>query len=401
MTVGTVGSADHVRSLKRCRAALVAAFLITGIGMSTWITRTPAIRDTMELSNAEMGLLLAAVAVGSVAGIASGNPLLAFRGARFVIGCGMLSMSTGVALTGVGTALQSGPVAAMGLALFGCGMAFGEIGQNVEAVGLETAMRRSMLPGLQGCYSIGVFAGGLTGVLANSLEIPVVTHLSAAALVVLGASAWLITRLPAATGTARTPHRGPEGGGSTGGGSPWIDRRLLVLGLIALVMALSEGAANDWLPLIVVDGFGHTPATGSLIYAFFGLAVAIGRFFGGPAIDQFGRIHVMRVSVLTAASGIALVAFAADLLLGGIGVLLWGLGTSLGFPIALSAAGDHPTHAARRVGLVVAVGYAGFLIGPPLLGFLAEHAGLRTAILVVLVAVVTALFFSRSVQKAD
>ena len=91
MTVGIVGSADHVRALKRCRAALVAAFLITGLGMSTWITRTPAIRDTMELSNAEMGLLLAAVAVGSVAGIALGNPFLAFRGVRFVVGCGMLS----------------------------------------------------------------------------------------------------------------------------------------------------------------------------------------------------------------------------------------------------------------------------------------------------------------------
>jgi len=167
-----------------------------------------------------------------------------------------------------------------------------------------------------------------------------------------------------------------------------------------LVMALSEGAANDWLPLIVVDGFGHTAATGSIIYAFFGLTVAIGRVCGGFAIDKFGRITVMRAGVLTAASGIALVAFAADLMLGGIGVLLWGLGTSLGFPIALSAAGDHPTHAARRVGLVVAVGYAGFLIGPPLLGFLAEYAGLRAAILVVLAAVVTALFFTKSVQKA-
>jgi hypothetical protein len=111
MTVGIVGSADHVRALKRCRAALVAAFLITGLGMSTWITRTPAIRDTMELSNAEMGVLLAAVAVGSVAGIALGNPFLAFRGARFVVGCGMLSMSTGVALTGLGTVLQFGPMA--------------------------------------------------------------------------------------------------------------------------------------------------------------------------------------------------------------------------------------------------------------------------------------------------
>ena len=130
MTVETVGSADHVRALKRCSAALVAAFLITGIGMSTWITRTPSIRDTMELSNAEMGLLLAAVAMGAVAGIASGNPFLAFRGARFLVGCGMLSMSTGVALTGLGTALQSGPTAAAALALFGCGMAWGEIGQT-------------------------------------------------------------------------------------------------------------------------------------------------------------------------------------------------------------------------------------------------------------------------------
>jgi MFS family permease len=368
--------------------------------MSTWVSRTPAIRDALDLSNSEMGLMLGAVSVGSVIGIASGNPLLARRGARFVVGFGMVSMAVGVALIGLGTALQLGLIVAVGLVFFGCGMGSGEIGQNVEAVKLETVVGRSMVPALQGCYSFGIFAGGLAGLVANSLHVPVMAHLLAVALLIVAGFAWLSTRLPAATGAKAKAVDGIHPAGPRGRRFVWIDRRLVVLGVIILGMALSEGSANDWLPLIVVDGFGQSAALGSIIYAFFGLAVAVGRFCGGAAIDRFGRAPVMRVSALTAAVGIACVASASNLWIGGFGVLLWGLGTSLGFPVALSAAGEDARHGAQRVGLVVAVGYSGYLVGPPLLGFLGEHAGLRAAILVVLVAVIVSLFFSKATAQS-
>ena len=177
----------------------------------------------------------------------------------------------------------------------------------------------------------------------------------------------------------------------------WRERRTLAIGVIVLGMALAEGSANDWLPLIMVDGFDLSAATASLVYAFFGLSMAIGRFSGGFFLDRFGRAPVMVVSALLAIAGIALVAFAPSAVLGAVGVLLWGIGASLGFPVALSAAGDDPLNSARRVSAVATAGYTAFLVGPPVLGFVGEHFTLRLAILLVMVLVAVSACFARAV----
>ncbi|MDA8440730.1 MAG: MFS transporter [Propionibacterium sp.] len=177
-----------------------------------------------------------------------------------------------------------------------------------------------------------------------------------------------------------------------------MDRRLLGLAVIILGMALAEGSASDWLPLIVVDGYGSSAAVGSMVFAFFGLAMAIGRLSGGRGIDRFGRAPIMRVSAVVAAAGIGVVMVAPTLWLGALGVLMWGLGCSLGFPVALSASGEDPRHAARRAGFVATAGYSAFLIGPPLLGFLGQRVGLRHAIGVVLVVVLATLFAAGSTR---
>ena len=172
----------------------------------------------------------------------------------------------------------------------------------------------------------------------------------------------------------------------------WLDRRVVGLAVIILGMALAEGSASDWLPLIVVDGYGSTAAVGSMVFAFFGFAMAIGRLSGGRGIDRFGRAPVMRVSAVVAAVGIAVVMVAPALWLAVVGVLLWGVGCSLGFPVALSAAGEDPRYAAKRASFVATAGYAAFLIGPPMLGFLGQHIGIRHAIVVVLAVVLATLF---------
>jgi len=126
--------------------------------------------------------------------------------------------------------------------------------------------------------------------------------------------------------------------------------------------------------------------------------MAIGRFGGGFFIDRFGRAPVVRASAVSAALGLAVVIFADNALLAGAAVLLWGLGASLGFPLALSAAGDSGPDSAARVSLVAMIGYVAFLVGPPGLGFLGDHFGLRTAMTAVLAFVAVAVFLAPAVN---
>ncbi len=387
-------------SVSTRRAALILAFLVTGLGMATWVTRTPAIRDALGASTAQMGLILAGLSVGSLIGISLGGLCVARAGARAVIVGGLVGVFTGVATIGVSTALSSEIGVAVGLAIFGFGMGFGEIGLNVEGVDIEIALGRSVVPLLHGGYSTGTVVGALLGILANALHAPVVAHLAVIALLIAVAVVVVFRGSLPDTGRVRVAADAEAGRARAAATvSAWLDGRTVALAVIILGMALAEGSASDWLPLIVVDGFELDAVAGSLIYAFFGLAMAIGRIGGGFVIDRVGRVVVMRTCAVVAAAGIALVAFAPTFALAAVGVLLWGVGASLGFPVALSAAGDDPVHAARRASFVATAGYAAFLVGPPLLGFAGEHVTLRGAIVIVLAAVLATLFVSHAVRS--
>lgn len=139
-----------------------------------------------------------------------------------------------------------------------------------------------------------------------------------------------------------------------------------------LAMAFAEGSANDWLPLLMVDGHGFSPTSGSLIYAGFTLGMTVGRFTGGWFIDRYSRVAVVRASALMGALGIGLIIFVDSAWVAGVSVVLWGLGASLGFPLTISAASDTGPDAPTRVSVVATTGYLAFLVGPPLLGYLAS-----------------------------
>lgn len=366
--------------------------------MATWVSRSPAIRDELGASTAQMGLIIASMSVGSVLGTALGGLMVARFGDRAVMLSGLAANVAGILTVAVGVWGRESVVVAVGLGIFGCGMGSGEIAQNVMAIDLEIAIGRSIIPSFHGCYSLAVGFGGLLGTMANSLNLPVIVHLTLVSLASSLGIIWLAAN-------ARTP--GPVGAEShkpaaqplVSRAAPiWPDAGLMGIGMVILGMALAEGTANDWLPLITVDGFDSTAEAGSIIYAGFGLAMAIGRFTGGRLIDRFGRVPVMRASATLAALGIAVVVFSPSLGFAAIGVLLWGIGASLGFPISISAAGDHPTQAAHRTSFVATAGYVSFLVGPLLLGFLGQAVGLRPALLLVLVAVLGSLVCAGAVR---
>jgi predicted MFS family arabinose efflux permease len=386
----------------RRRTALFVAFFVTGLSMASWVSRTPAIRDAIDASTAEMGLVIAGLSAGSMIGIAAAGTLVAQRGARFVVLWGMVAIVAGGATVAVGSGAGLGWLVAVGLASFGYGMGSGEIGQNVEGVDVETALGRVVVPGLHGSYSLGIAIGGLLGLAASTVGLAVIVHLSAVAVLTAAAAVFLVRNLAPAVG--REPasdlrRRAPIMESFRAALAVWAEPRTVAIAVIVLGMALAEGSANDWLPLIMVDGFALSAPVAALVYALFGLSMATGRFSGGYFLDRFGRTPVMIASAALAVLGIATVSFAPGAWIGAAGVVLWGLGAALGFPVALSAAGDDPVGAARRVSAVATAGYTAFLVGPPVLGLIGEHVGLRSAIIVVLVAVAVSACFARAVAR--
>jgi MFS family permease len=165
---------------------------------------------------------------------------------------------------------------------------------------------------------------------------------------------------------------------------------VLLIGLVVLGMAFAEGSANDWLSLAMVDGHGVDHAAGAAIFGVFVAAMTVGRVAGVRLLDRFGRVPVLRGSAALAVVGLLLVIVVPSVPVAVLGVVLWGLGASLGFPVGMSAAADDPRRATASVAAVATIGYVAFLIGPPLIGFLGQQFGLLRALLAVLALIVVA-----------
>lgn len=378
---------------RRWRAALFLFMLASGTGMASWVARTPAVRDGLDVSTGAMGLVLFGLSTGSMAGVTASGPLVRRRGGRATILGGVLLIVTGLLVVAAGTVLSQAAVVFGGLALFGGGMGMSEVAFNIEGAAVESVIGRPVLPVLHGCFSLGTVVGALLGMALTAAAFPVGWHLTLVAVLIAAAGTRAVLALPHGTGKEDAPAAGAGRGGGGGHLHVWRDRQLVLIGVIVLAMAFAEGAANDWLPLLMVDGYHVSATAGSLTFLVFAASMTLGRLAGGPFLERFGRVKIVRISGLTAALGLVVVVVAPSPWMAGAATVLWGLGASLGFPVTVSAAGDHPRDAAARVAAVSTAGYGAFLVGPPALGFLADHIGLRLTMTVVLalVAVATAL----------
>ncbi|MFI9169743.1 MFS transporter [Streptomyces lincolnensis] len=382
------------RAIGRRRQALYLLFFLPGIALSSWVTRTPDVRDQLGLSTGQMGLVLFGLSVGSMIGILCSGRFVSRFGTRPVIALGTLLIVASTVVIGVGSAVQSAPLVTAGLCLFGAGMGGGEVAVNVDGADVERITGTVVLPTLHGCFSLGTVIGGSAGMAATAAAIPVPWHMAVVALAATGMLIHALRAVPGGVGISAVPSTPGPGAAQRSGPQVWKDRKLLLIGAIVLAMALAEGAANDWLPLLMVDGHGLDPTMGSLVFVGFAAAMTLGRFSGGFFLSRFGRAAVVRASAVSGAVGLLLVIFSDNAAVAATAVLFWGLGASLGFPVALSAAGDSGPDQTARVSLVAVIGYVAFLVGPPALGFLGDHYGLRSAMVVVLVFVASAILIA-------
>ena len=385
------------KALRHRTWALFMFFFLPGLLMASWATRTPAIRDILSVSTAEMGTVLFGLSVGSMSGILCSAWLVKRFGTRNVIRTTMSCALFGMMILSLALWLSSAWLFAIGLGIFGASFGSAEVAINVEGAAVEREMNKTVLPMMHGFYSFGTLVGAGIGMALTAFGIPATLHILLAALVGIAPILIAIKAIPDGTGknTAEDKRHSEKG-------IPFYrDIQLMLIGVVVLAMAFAEGSANDWLPLLMVDGHGFSPTSGSLIYAGFTLGMTVGRFTGGWFIDRYSRVAVVRASALMGALGIGLIIFVDSDWVAGVSVILRGLGASLGFPLTISAASDTGPDAPTRVSVVATTGYLAFLVGPPLLGYLGEHYGLRSAMLVVLALVILAALVAKAVAKPD
>jgi fucose permease len=357
--------------------------------MASWVTRTPAIRDTLGVSIAEMGSILFGLSVGSMSGILLAGWLVDRFGTKTIVAAGLWCIVAAMAFIAAGESTSQPLIVALGLASFGFGMGISEIAVNIDGADVERATGTHLLHALHGFFSLGTVCGALIGIALNALVFPVFWHMLGIAIFCSSLIVSLIRYIP---GGSAIQHAAASDNLRIASRSLWRDPSILAIAFIVLAMALAEGSANDWLPLLIVDEYGFSQTSGSMVFLAFACAMTVGRFSGGILLKRLGRPTVIRASAIVGAIGIATIIFATEPLFAAVAVILWGLGASLGFPIAISAAGDSGPNGAERVKWVAIAGYIAFLVGPPLLGFIGEAAGLRNALLIVLTLVAAASF---------
>ena len=382
----TTTGAPPAAEVLRARTAVAVAFITAGLAFSSFIARTPAVRDTLGLSTAQLGLLLLCLSGGAVAGLPLSGPLVHRLGPGRAVLTGALSLTAGLALLAIGMSAGLVPLAAVGLVLTGLGTGVWDVAMNVEGAAVERRLGRPIMPRLHAGFSLGTVAGAGIAAAAAAAGISLPVQLIGVVVLLPIVVAVAVRRfLPV---EERTAEQAASGAGVL---AAWREPRTLVVGLLVLGFAFTEGAANDWIAIGMVDGYGASETLGAVAFGFFVAAMTLGRMVGVAALERYGRVPVLRATAVIALAGLLLFMLGGSTPLALAGALLWGVGASLGFPVGMSAAADDPARAAARVSVVSSIGYTAFIAGPPLIGLLAENAGILRALFVVLGALLLGL----------
>ncbi|GAB3253992.1 MFS transporter [Kineosporia babensis] len=399
-------------------------FALNGITFGSWAARVPDVARHLELTPSTLGAALFCISLGALASMQVTGYLCARFGSKHV---GIVAVAS-FAVTLPVPAL-AGNLSELCLALIFFGMASGAANVAANSLGVEVEARakRPVMSSLHAVFSLGGLAGAATGGLLAGFS-PAALHLSIISALSLAVCFWLATVISKVVEPARERPAGTQGRHAKTAmpvepvGRPIISVNLLppdavramparfashlsvivALGAIAACSSFAEGALGDWGALHLRENLHAHPSLAAAGYALFSLAMAAGRLAGHRLIARFGDTHVLLAGTLLASAGALTTALGPSLPIALAGFLLVGLGLANVFPLAIGRAGL--INGAKGVGLASTVAYIGPLAGPPLIGVVADQAGLRTALagvsLLVLVATGLALAVADQVPSA-
>ena len=408
----------------RARAAVTAFFTMDGFVFASWAVRIPAVKAAVGASPATLGIALLGVSAGAIATMAMTGALCRRFGSARLVVVGAVWLSLALLLPALA---RSAVALGLGLVVFGIGYGGLNVAMNSLAVDLVAVLRRPVMPSFHAAWSLGGLAGAALGGLAAPVLTPL-AHFSLVCLLGLAVTAAcgrivLRTPLPVAHAVPAENASPPPGHGGSGGaagsdgagareqvpsesapspsrsaGLAGAWRAVLLLGVIALCSTYGEGAVSDWGALHLREDLGAASGLAAAGYAAFALAEACGRLAGSALLARLGQTRVLVYGGLATFVGMIAAALSPVLPLALIGFALAGLGVANAFPTAMARvgilAGPHGVATASTLG------YAGFLLGPPMIGFLAGAISLRVALTTVSLLALVAIVLARAASRA-
>jgi MFS family permease len=357
---------------------LAVFFTLDGIIFATWAVRIPAIKHSLGLSTTSLGVALLCLSLGSLLSISVSGRLVVRFGTRPMLLTACTLVSAGLVLPAVaGSVIWLAVV----LALFGLVYGALNISLNSAAVEVEASTGRPLMSMLHGLWSVGCLAGSLlggllAGHLGTAAHFGLVTAMS---LIVTAICAPAMLRDPGlADTTALTAAALPADQRAKAPAAQRLGLPVVMFGVVALCVAYGEGAVADWSGVHLREGLSASASMAAYAFAAYNLAIAGGRLAGGRLIGRLGVTGVLTGGAVVAAGGILLAAWTEQVPVAFVGFIAVGLGLANVFPLAIARAGA--LGGPNGVSLATGIGHTGMLAGPPLIGFLADHAGLPTAL---------------------
>lgn len=369
------------------RLAVIAMFFLNGALLGFWASRIPAIAASHSLTPNLLGLLLLCLAAGAIVSFPLAGSMADSYGAAPVTR--VIAVAYCAALVALALA-PSLPLLAAALFLFGMAHGAMDVAMNTWAAEVERAAGKPMMASFHAMFSLGAGTAAALGYLAvkNGTSVPL--HFTTASLtfgtitVALAATPW---QSPRSTPQKTSLFAFPKGA-------------LALVGLIAFASAMGEGAVADWGAVFLNSTVGTTEAQATLGYSAFSIAIFAMRLAADHLIRTFGPVRTARTSGALACIGVLTAASAQGLAQALLGFGLMGLGYAVLFPLAFSrAAADTNTTPGRAIASVATLGYGGLLLGPPVIGFIAQYTSLRLALLVLAALALLAIAFAQHLQK--
>ncbi|MFT8176931.1 MFS transporter [Mycobacteroides chelonae] len=367
------------------RIAVIGVFASFGLVVATWAVHLPTMKQATGMSSTALGLVVLVLGGGALVGMLISGVLVD----RF--GSGPIAVAGGAAMAlGVNIPLSATNVWIAGAGAFLCGVAVGvtDVAMNAAAVDVERFYGRPIMASFHGVFSVGNVVGAGIGTVAFAVHVPVfvtVLGVTVLCLVVLGSSASVLLKDKLRVGEAEAPDTVPYTL------PPAVSCRrgqVFLLGVLAMLLMLSEGSATDWSSLHAQEHLGASHSWGAFTFGVFMAAMTVGRFTVDKLVERVGRVLVLRWGCALAAVGLLTVIASPALPLTMAGWAAVGLGLAGGVPQVFTVAGNiDEQHEGRVLSWVVGTGYVAVLGGPALIGWLADALSLNTALLLPIVAV--------------
>ena len=354
--------------------AAAGLFFARALLFSTWLSRAPEVQQSLSLNTAQMGLFVMLFPLGGLAGILFANALMVRFGSRKV-GVGIFSLGA-TAIGVLGFSLVQGNLVISAIAVFAMGlpMAIADFLGNFEGTAVDRVSKKSLFPAIHAAFGIGM----LLGAGGASLAIDAGWSLTPNYVLVAG-----IVGVIAVVSSLQLPNRDkpaarPKGEERKQSFAVWKEKRTLLIGLIGFSFIMAEISAGTWVPIALTSS-GFSGSAAAFAFGVFWIVITIGRVGGGFLVEAIGRYPTILLSTLVTSAGIVIFMLVDVVALPFLGLVLWGLGMSLGFPLAVAAMSDDPEKAPFRINMIITVVYISSITVGPVLGSVGEVTGIYVA----------------------